>query len=67
VLTGSEAELGPLLTQAGRAAAGVVAVVDRSVSDGPTRTIVTAGGVTVLRGAGTVDLLGRWDYAVAAR
>lgn len=65
VLTGSEAELGPLLTQAGRAAAGVVAVVDRSVSDGPTRTIVTAGGVTVLRGAGTVDLLGRWDYAAA--
>jgi hypothetical protein len=65
VLTGSTAELGPLVTQAGRAAVGVVAVIDRSAGDGRSATIVTAGGVTVLRGAGTVDLLGRWDYAVA--
>jgi uncharacterized protein (DUF58 family) len=65
VLTGSAADLGPMVAQAGRAAVGVVAVVDRSADDARRGTVVTADGVTVLRGGTTVELLGRWDYAVA--
>jgi uncharacterized protein (DUF58 family) len=61
VLTGSAAELGRLVEEAGRAAVGVVTVVDATPG---APAVVTAGGVTVLRGAGTVDLLGRWDAAV---
>jgi uncharacterized protein (DUF58 family) len=62
VITGAGAEAGPLVTEAGRSALGVVAVVDQSAV--AARTVVTAGGVTVLRGGRAVDLLRRWDDAV---
>jgi uncharacterized protein (DUF58 family) len=62
VITGAGADLGPLVTEAGRSALGVVAVVDQSAVSA--RTVVTAGGVTVLRGGRAVDLLRRWDDAV---
>jgi len=61
-VTGAGADLGPLVTEAGRASLGVVAVVDRSVVSA--RTVVMAGGVTVLRGIRAVDLLRRWDDVV---
>lgn len=68
VLTGAGADLGPLVTEAGRAAAGAVAVLDRSMVTGSgamaTGAVIIAGTVTVLRGAGAAELLGRWDAVV---
>jgi len=68
VVTGAGADLGPLVTEAGRAAVGAVAVVDRSVATGSATmaagALVVAGTVTVLRGAGVAELLGRWDAVV---
>jgi len=61
VVTGSAADLGRLVEEAGRAAVGVLAVVDASPG---APAVTTAGDVTVLRGTDTVELLGRWDAAV---
>jgi uncharacterized protein (DUF58 family) len=63
-ITGAGAELGPLVTEAGRSSRGVVAVVDQSAVSA--RTVVTADGVTVLRGGRAVDVLRRWDDAVVS-
>jgi uncharacterized protein (DUF58 family) len=65
VLTGAGADLGPLVAEAGRAVVGVVAVLDRSAhSARGNGSVVTAGSVTVLRGADTGALLHRWDAVV---
>ncbi len=58
-VTGAAADLGPLVTEAGRAAVGVVAVVDPASAG-----VLTSGAVAVLRGARAADLLARWDTAV---
>jgi uncharacterized protein (DUF58 family) len=60
VVTGQRAALAPLLSEAGRAAVGVVAVVDPRLG----HPAVTGGAVTVLRGATSTHLLGAWDRAL---
>jgi uncharacterized protein (DUF58 family) len=60
VVTGQAADLGPLLSEAGRAAVGVMVIVDPRLA----RPAVTGGSVTVLRGASSTDLLAAWDRAV---
>jgi hypothetical protein len=62
VVTGTAADLGPLAAEAGRAALGVVAVVDRDPLAGP---VVATGPVTVLRGPTSERLLAVWDSVVA--
>ena len=56
VVTGAEADLGALLAEAGRAAAGAVAIVDSSGG-----SVTLSGSVTVLRGTDARVLLSRWD------
>ncbi|WP_243727403.1 DUF58 domain-containing protein [Actinocrispum wychmicini] len=60
-IAGSTADLAPLLLDAGRAAVGVVLVVD------PTAKVSTSamGSVLVLRAPKAEDLLAAWDTAVA--
>jgi uncharacterized protein (DUF58 family) len=62
VVTGTAADLGPLAAEAGRAALGVLAVVDRDPRAAP---VVATGPVTVLRGQSSERLLGVWDSVVA--
>lgn len=62
-VTGARADLGPLVAQAGRAALGVVAVVDPTVPSG--QSTWDGGGVTVLRGRDCSTLLATWDATVA--
>jgi uncharacterized protein (DUF58 family) len=59
-VTGHLADLGPLLSEVGAAAVGVVAVVDPRLG----HPGVTGGAVTVLRGATSGHLLAAWDKAV---
>jgi uncharacterized protein (DUF58 family) len=61
-VTGARADLGPLVAQAGRAALGVVAVVDPTVPSG--QSTWDGGGVTVLRGRDCSTLLAVWDATV---
>lgn len=59
VVTGRDADPGPLLAEAGRATAGIAMVVDEA---GP--PVAIAAPVTVLRGRDSVALLTRWDAVV---
>ena len=66
VVTGGLAPLGSLVLRAGGAGAGVVAIVDPSVGDGRgPAPPMAVGQVTVLRGAGSRQLLALWDLGVA--
>jgi uncharacterized protein (DUF58 family) len=65
-ITGELADPGPLLVEAGRAAVGVVAVVDHRSAGGPAPSpVVAAGQVTMLRGPGSEHLVRAWNTAVA--
>jgi uncharacterized protein (DUF58 family) len=63
-LTGTKAALGALVVEAGRAAVGVVAVLDKAAGRGG--RAVAAGPVTILRGADSETLLGLWDTVVVS-
>jgi hypothetical protein len=63
VVTGATADLGSLTAEAGRAAVGMVAVVDPDPTGPP---VVAVGPVTVLRGQTSERLLGVWESVVAA-
>jgi uncharacterized protein (DUF58 family) len=60
VLTGARAELAALLAEAGRAAVGVLAIVDPGDHPAP----AAQDDVTVLRGADSTEILRLWDAAV---
>jgi uncharacterized protein (DUF58 family) len=60
VLTGARADLAALLAEAGRAAVGVLAIVDPADRPAP----AAQGDVTVLRGADGTGILRLWDAAV---
>jgi uncharacterized protein (DUF58 family) len=62
VVTGATAGLGPLATEAGRAAVGMVAVVDPQPQAPP---VAATGSVTVLRGPTSERLLRLWESVVA--
>ncbi len=61
VVSGGAAQTGPLLSEAAHGAAGVLAIVDGSRDGG----VQAVGQVTVLRAAGSGDLLRLWDRVVA--
>jgi hypothetical protein len=61
VVTGATAGLGPLVAEAGRAAVGVAAVVDKRPGRPP---VAAAGPVTILCGGTSEALLGAWDSVV---
>jgi hypothetical protein len=61
-VTGAAADPGPLAAEAGRAAVGVLAIVDRDPARPP---VVAAGPVWVLRGRTSEQLLGVWESVMA--
>jgi uncharacterized protein (DUF58 family) len=62
VISGSGADQAPLLLEAGRAAAGVVLVVDRGAE---TASASAVGGALIVTGARVEDLVSVWDTVVA--
>jgi uncharacterized protein (DUF58 family) len=62
VISGAGAEQAPLLLEAGRAAVGVVLVVDRSASSPSTSAV---GGALIVTGGRVEDLVSVWDTVVA--